>query len=803
MFALSERVSWQELQGSVNDGSLDLVRSNLHWVAQSHGGTLPDNDPEIDDAKDSVHQADHCILQCRDGLRDGDLRKLLKTVDRAARLPLGAGLWEHPCLAQAREQIETWRRFKPFLSRLSSASQDGVAAQCACWADIVDRCQLNPQYERHTLARFAGLPQARDCLEDALERGEIRILFEVPWADRAPLLIGARSKLAEIAAQVLGKWPLAAKLVDGLDMYVTRGCEAIGRPSALVMLGPAADLTEVRDVLGRVEGGLKVAKMPGEAESLEQRADRIAAVLAGLEAARIEGLGGCREAGVLPAVAGVAFNYAIFPPIFSHLGKPPSSAKQENRGDPELSGPEKRRALVMALADAVRARDEKVLAKAIGRASFNSINQAAIEASVFEQKRLIAFGVLRKAVQMRDEPQLQQVLPECEAAGVERAAVKMAAAELERLYYTRHVREVVFAEDEVYIPVVQKAKAVGVDPDLLEKVAKERRRHLAEVELARAIEAGNLEALQKAIDAAKECGVSLEDISRGEDYLRKLVPLFDVFRDEFTSEECLAAAVEAAKKAGVSQAALAEAVLARRRVLLLGRLAVAVIGQHERNLEEALEEASELKVEDDLVDDAKSRLKQLVALRYLNEAAYGDDTDVAHAAFSEAFAQAAAVGVHEIRLAEVEKERKRHLAELDLNKALRTADGIWETCRRDFKRIAVDRMKEGVDVSLPRPLMSLDIIWIQTALSVAEGAGVYPSTIDKARQELELLVVRRGVQEAIFGDSVESFVKALETAKIAGMDSSEAEQLMHHHKALHPTEWQLAEAWLHLQEAGP
>merc|ERR1712232_350217 len=158
-------------------------------------------------------------------------------------------------------------------------------------------------------------------------------------------------------------------------------------------------------------------------------------------------------------------------------------------------------------------------------------------------------------------------------------------------------------------------------------------------------------------------GVACETIEQAEVYLQKLNPLFEVYKDESASDDALAAAKEAAKKAGVNDAALAEALLQRRRIFLLSRLAVAVVGQDERTLEVALEEAIELTLKDTLVDDAKSRLTQLVAMRHLMEVAYGDDTDAAHDAFTKAYAEATGVGVHEIRLAEADKERKRHLAE--------------------------------------------------------------------------------------------------------------------------------------------
>merc|ERR1712232_813061 len=147
----------------------------------------------------------------------------------------------------------------------------------------------------------------------------------------------------------------------------------------------------------------------------------------------------------------------------------------------------------------------------------SGINPAAIEATVFEQKRLLAFGVLRRAVQMRNEQELRRVIPECEAAGVERAALKMATTELDRVFYNRRLHEVVHENDDIYNDIVQRAREAGVDAAEFEVVERERLRYFAEVELARAREAGTPDALQAAIKVAKQRGVASEAIDQAQE----------------------------------------------------------------------------------------------------------------------------------------------------------------------------------------------------------------------------------------------------------------------------------------------
>lgn len=277
---LREHVSREKVDVAFAAGDMPALRAAFRGA---HWGSRLQKDPNMLRVSAVVSKYDKCLIECRDGLEEGDMIRVQLGMDHLAELSeqgLGPRMMEHPILASARSAFDRWAPYRPYLHKLGRMQLAGARPFAQYWLVLVEGTLLSEELEAGAtadLVRFG--PAGAEALEEALAVPELRYHYDVPWPQKNPLPQMVRSRLAKFGIDVAA-----------LKLRVVRERDAAGwpepnAPTSVVVTGPVEVLHSM-EAIADMPGEPAAGRYPAVPDTAEQHAQRAATHRMRLTAAR-------------------------------------------------------------------------------------------------------------------------------------------------------------------------------------------------------------------------------------------------------------------------------------------------------------------------------------------------------------------------------------------------------------------------------------------------------------------------------------------------------------------------------------
>jgi len=279
---LRENNSREKVDVAFAEGDMKALRAAVraaHWGSRLH------KDPHVQQVNAVISKYDKCLIECRDGLAEGDMIRVQVAMDLLndlAESGLGPRKLENPILMNAKAALDKWAPYRPYLHKLGRARLAGPRPFAQYWLVLVEGTLLSPELEAAATSDLARFGQAgAAALEEAMAVPTVRFHYPtVPWPRKNPLPQQVISRLTKIGIDVT---ELKMRLVRERDgqSYPERDS-----PASVLVFGAQSALISLSEAMADFPGEPNVLGQAAVHDTPEMQTQRMAAHRQRLEAAR-------------------------------------------------------------------------------------------------------------------------------------------------------------------------------------------------------------------------------------------------------------------------------------------------------------------------------------------------------------------------------------------------------------------------------------------------------------------------------------------------------------------------------------
>lgn len=278
---LRESVSREKVDVAFAEGDMKALRAaarSAHWGSRLH------KDAQVQRVMAVISKYDKCVVECRNGLAQGDMIQLQLAMDHLGDLDalgLGPRKMENSILLSAKDALDKWAPYRPYLHKMERLQLAGPRPFAQYYLGLVEGNLLSAELEAGAtkdLARFGEAGVA--ALEEVLLVPEFRWHYNVPWSQKNIMPQQVRGRLAFMGIDVTD---LKFRLVRERTAQDWPEPDA---PASIVVSGPCSALQAISDAVAGCSDEPRAGGHPAVPDTSEQRSQRAAAHRSRLEAAR-------------------------------------------------------------------------------------------------------------------------------------------------------------------------------------------------------------------------------------------------------------------------------------------------------------------------------------------------------------------------------------------------------------------------------------------------------------------------------------------------------------------------------------